>query len=478
MPDAIRDLVIKIAIQQTGVKLRAPDFGPILLPVQEFQKKTTASFDNITDKVDDLGEEIADLKPKLEEVGIASGEARQKLADDTLKMGEGFRTAGEGAFTLARGIAFVGIAGEEDLAKVVQTIAKFQGAFDIFKGGIDVVKGLTEGTRALRTVTASAAVAETGLAAANTAVATTGAAATTSMRALMATLGPIALAASAVGVAFLIFRDAPDDIDDTTGALERQRKILRQIADDKRQGVFDEPLAIFLLSEGLLSLEDQLDLIQDKIKKFTPALQEAFADPSKDFAVSALPSLKEFVQLEKDRLGILKQQKAELQSAHDIAASDLATAKQRIDIERGKLQTAKERFGLLSKEDQLQLGRIGKRFETGGAAALSIEEAQLASRVLGGVGGRRILSERASIQADVAGFGKVSGLLGAGAGIEQAEAIAREAQEKLGGADGLITTLTGSLELITTNIDSLREIIIQTLKKQSDLEARIDKLNN
>ncbi len=520
MTDIIRDVIIKIAIKQDEVRLKAPDLGPVLLPIREleekvstgipdafneFEKVAVESVKEISDEVQELTKGIDGIKPALEQTSKASEESRQKLTDDTLKMGEGFRTAGEGAFTLARGIAFVGVSSEENLQKAFQTIAQIQGGFDILKGGIDVVKGITEGTRALRLVTAQAAVAETGLASANTAVAVTGAAATVSMRALLLTLGPIAIAATAVGAAFFFFRDAPDDIEGTTAALEKQRRELQAIADLNLQSVNVQlDFGEFSAENRILLLKEKLRIESEKITaesvRTARALQtEALARgevlSAAEFAVLIAKNdaaiLVKKLETEVKIIAVKKAQQAEVKSAFDLtqkafdlSQKDLQLSKDKIALEKGALQTKEERFAELSDIDQRVLRGAARAKEEG--RDLSRRGAELLKSTLGqGVELSKILAERFS----ASGGEDVFKTFGAGAGVRQAEQEFQEQQAAglslPGQAEGLNQTLAEALEttsetfkVSTENIEKFVQQFVELKNFVLNQQAQIDKLNN
>ncbi len=512
MADIIRDVIIKIAIKQEEVRLKAPDIGPILLPFKqveevveevlpeafkEFGKDATKSVGIVSDEVEELGKNIQDIKPDLEGIGKASAETSQKLTDDTLKMGEGFRTAGEGAFTLARGIAFVGIGSDEDLQKVVQKIAQIQGAFDIFKGGIDVVKGLTEGTRALRLVTTSAAVAETGLATANTAVATTGAAATVSMRGLLVTLGPIGLALAAVSVAFLFFKQTPKDIEKTTDALTplEQRLLDVKKAVVETRVAFSEFLApeeqikdltaLFAFEgnrikrESDQQLKDLEVLVRKRVGIFR-AGEEAFErEKSLILAERESALLQNKLELNSRILAVQKSQGEEAQGAIDLAKKEIQLSKEKVELEKDALTTFQARFGAADRFTQLETLRASKKVKDEGIESITGEEAKLLGR-FGGEKGRERETEffgRLGVQRGSAQLAQNLGLDFQGK-IQAAQKESEILQQELEGAGGQMETFQTTLETINTNMQNMTDMIKETLHKQQKLEGDIDKLNN
>lgn len=92
-------------------------------------------------------------------------EITAKLSQEySRRMTDGFLKAGEGVATLGRGIVALGIAGEEDLEKLVRTFARVQGIVDLTKGGIETYRGLREGVAAYKAMVDAAAKSEFTLA--------------------------------------------------------------------------------------------------------------------------------------------------------------------------------------------------------------------------------------------------------------------------------------------------------------------------
>lgn len=240
--------------------------------------KIAAAVDPLNKKIGELEDEIGDLRSELDDLADSPRkvadefeDTRKSITDNSLKAAEGFKMAGEGAFTLARGIAFVSTSGDEDLRKMIETIAKVQGAFDLFRGATDTIKGVREGLTALRAAQAASAVAASnqaaanvGLATTNTAVATTATSAATASRGLMVALGPIGIALAAVGAAFLIFRKGSDDVDDATEALKRQDRVLSGLA-DKFASVRLTQVELFDLEDKRIKLAGEAIDVQARI---------------------------------------------------------------------------------------------------------------------------------------------------------------------------------------------------------------------
>lgn len=142
MADVIRDVVIRIALQQVETKLKPPEIAPTAKAVETINKKieeTSIAF-RMGQKasVDFAGS----LRKHYEEAAARAEGFRVKSQAEMLKVGESMSRAGQGAFTLARGIAFMGTSSDEDFQRMIQTVAKVQGGFDLFRGSIETIKGI------------------------------------------------------------------------------------------------------------------------------------------------------------------------------------------------------------------------------------------------------------------------------------------------------------------------------------------------
>ncbi|MEM7515549.1 MAG: hypothetical protein AAF368_01310 [Planctomycetota bacterium] len=78
----------------------------------------------------------ASAKAQKEEIS-----RQRSLNELTLRGAQNARQLADGAFTAARGFALLGLQGENDLQKVLTTIADIQGKFDLFRGSVDVFEG-------------------------------------------------------------------------------------------------------------------------------------------------------------------------------------------------------------------------------------------------------------------------------------------------------------------------------------------------
>jgi hypothetical protein len=279
--EVIRDVVIRVTVQSDKAKLDVPDMSAAKKAVQDTQRELEEAANKGAQAVVKQTDTLKNME--LGFVG-ASNEAKdygREIADANLKAGESLKAAGEGAFTLARGIAFIGASSEEDLQKAVQTIAAMQGAFDIFKGGLETIKGVTEGFRAFRAASTASAAANTALSVSNTAVATTSTSAAAGMTALNISTGGVLLvvgaAVAAVAGLALAFMNMGDDAEDAgdkgESALEKIREEAKKAKD-----------AVDSLRLGLQTVRDEA-IERELVTAVTPQQRLAIRERQRERAL-------------------------------------------------------------------------------------------------------------------------------------------------------------------------------------------------
>lgn len=333
MTDVIRDVVVRITLEQINAAIKVPDIAPLKAVEADHAK----SIDKVIKKYDEK-EETAKLNSKREreyikdisdavkegeknyaaqlkqradaekQVAAAAEAAATKQQVAQLKVLETTKQLGEGVFQLARGIAFLTTSSDEDFREMLATIAKLQGGFDLIKGGATTIKALVEGTNALKIATGAATIGQALLAAANTVVTTTATAATAAVTALKVALGPIGLIITAIGVAAVIgaaawemysknSESAAKSIDRTTESIRKATKeteiqlkyeqanydLHKQVTDSRMaQMTTDEQIAA-LSKERTNLLKLEADLLQKIIEKRKELkAQEAAVEASKN----------------------------------------------------------------------------------------------------------------------------------------------------------------------------------------------------
>lgn len=280
----VRDVIIRLKIQQQAVELKPPDISPVTSRLKEMESEVNATLNRISSKQATINQRITvtgqqpgsensfrqpgavpaspvqpqvvlpqpqvvpvrvvqpqvvpappvqpqpvqpkPVQPVQPQVVPPQPASRPNTVATMTQAGEGFRQAGEGVFHLARGFAFLNAKSDEDLEKVIRQIAYYQGLFDIFRGGVDTVKGLSTAHKALSvaqttsTVTSGVAVTTVG-----TMAVAMNAATAAANRMWLAISGPIGWLVGGVAVvisgAYAWHRYA-DGVDDAKASLAKQ----------------------------------------------------------------------------------------------------------------------------------------------------------------------------------------------------------------------------------------------------------------
>lgn len=417
-----------------------------------------------------------------------------------------------------------------------------QGLLRTYVVGSGGARVLTHETLALTGATVHQAAAAESQAVAQTAVATTGKAAGLSMRALATTLGPVALALGVAGSLFVAlesnaaeskngidsFGDKLDGLVAGIGDLSAAQDRLNQVSDTAGiiRGIEDRIDAERELTEAIaerIKVSEALDFVlgrevrvaglrgfeaQEKLKDAIRGNIDDLEDLQRVLEFQALNAgarqqvggldeeqefLKQNLAVNELLLQVINErgQAAERQLVLrereiDLTEKSLAQARQDLDLARQAVDLAKDQadsvarqFGALDPEQQREARRAAARFK--GGADLTADEAQLLGRF-----DQEILNDFQRQQAERGGFQKFAedlGGLGLQEGIKRAQDQLKEAQEELGGPDGLIDTLQQVAEENRSAARAQRDIlveIIEDLRKQQqevrNLEDQLERL--
>ena len=193
MAEEIRDVVVRLAIQQTQTQVKVDT---------EAAKKN----------VDALKGEMAKLSKEAAAVDLAM----LKVNRANRAAVQSFSAAASGVLGLVRGVALLGLSAEEDLQKFLSVMAKIQGTMDLLQGSVRTVQNVSRGLELLGLASSTVAVANT-----RAAVATTGFAA--SLTALQASFPPLLIAGAGIAALIALMKALDDSTD---GAAEATQKFI------------------------------------------------------------------------------------------------------------------------------------------------------------------------------------------------------------------------------------------------------------
>ncbi len=464
MAETIRDVTIRIGIKQESIVLKTPDIRQFQTAIQNLQKnlsdslrnasritvevpdftevttgvgevttvieKTSESvvdldkrfeemLDDVVDGAEDAADALVDVRRETEKQNQSISKLKSETVDFGVKSAEGFKTAGDGAFQLARSMAIL-TSSDEDLQVIIQRIAMLQSVFDVFRGSIDLIKGTIEGVRAFRSASLAAAAAQETLAAVTTASGTAATGASVGFTLLNKSMGKIgliitgiSLALGAAAAAWLYFRggakkageDAPKDLAKIAEAqrkLNEERKERQEINEhflQKKTSKLELQTKIdeLKVSRDQLTIQQQIAQIEarktgafgfesvDRLKRDAEGFRFGQFDPEAglDSAKELQAVLRLQEENERKKLSLIQQQETVKQKSLDNARSELQTLKETLATEEGRKQTLQERIGRLNPRQLRQFQKLSEKAKAGDKLAPK-ELAKLES--LGGSG--------------------------------------------------------------------------------------------
>lgn len=522
MADTIRDVVIRLTIQQQDFRAKGLDLGELKKSLGEREKlfeesfrKTdelfkrfskagggagggmpTAQFDEMAKKAADVEKKLAGLKNRTADF---SGGAKTSM----IGAADAFKTAGEGAFVLARGVAFLASDSEESFRDMLRNVARVQGSFDLFKGSVDTVKGMAQGLRQLGGAAgASGGLAQiAGLLFSPQGLLVAGvAAAATSLYAL--TREFITGGAAADRYAEQVERAAQQ-------ALAVQASIDANILSGSesftanssaRRGALGESMRLRGLEGASGSnLDRQLGhqrfLLRDTLRERVARAARISADDplmgqgaagARNFAIqqasnvnvplerriALMKELQEFqqadIQFAREQIRLQEESVRNVQRERDEKQRALQVVKQQIEAEKQRIATAEAALGRMSVEDLMSLENIAKKVQGGGQ--ISRVEAQF----LEGTGldfAQQHAQQFFQQAGQQRGFSEIAKAFGATDKVGEFERQADQIQNEIGRLNTLAERVQATL---ATNARDLREAIEGMI--QDNLEGFIARL--
>jgi hypothetical protein len=537
----IRDVVVKIRLEQQQAKLTAPDATAVRDLFRQLKEEHAAiyrgtgpglsagagvaggdeSLRKMREQVKPLKTELDGLLPPLRSVGVDLDKISKSEADKSLEKfnrlavqsrrsafeaAEGLKRAGEGVFTLARGVALLSASGDEELRVVLERIAMFQGAFDIFKGGTDVIVGTVKAYQGLRAATIAQAAANNTLAVSEVALAGARAGSgglggvTSALPSLgtAAKLGLPGLAIAGVGLTLAAMKlpgeEAGVDFAGQANSerLAREQQALQQRYRDQqrdflpldRQLEMERGRAIGNMTPGRfrdISFISRSDVgptatggtsIRAAAASGVTELRGdtdagmAQADLLIEKNKTLIQRLEERKAAEENIYRLITQQKQGRIDELDTIKQQLELSKQQAAAEQGRLQSFEERLGRLSPGQLQQLTKL--RDKAAGGEELNARELSRLEE-LGGPATSRFVGKQ------FAERGRERGGAGFFAGID--DGVVSEAQTALADANTRIAQILsefgGSAQGITDEMENVKNSLIAAQTQQSATLAQI-----
>ncbi len=452
--------------------------------VEQYKQTTQEMVDRIIDgwhKVDDAidgaTDTVVDTTPRIQE-------ASSGIVDANMKTLDSFKQAGEGAFTLARGIAFLNSSSEKDFQQTLLVIAKFQGAFDLFKGGTDTIRGLVEASKVLTTSMAAQSVAQA-------AVGTSATAAAGGLTLMQVAMGPIGIALAAitavVGIFLYTWSKVKEETEKNTKAwqdatrsvegLRRAKDLLNTADSQNRISELRGP------QQQMQDLEQQVVATRNTIRSLGTEIrrarnqQDTFTDPTIQSQQTAKElagrlDLNEAIQLRRNQeegiLSLQNRQSQEAEKQYEKQLQTLEVLRDKLKHEEQRLQSMDAQFASLNGIERKELEILSLKAESGKLTREELLTLQKlgGSAVAGFVGNQLGAMGQAQGSRDIfARFGVDTGQerarmqtevesIGAGAGASPGQTAEQAVQAKL---EQLIAQRTQANERVSGLLSALLE---------------------
>lgn len=512
MSQTIRDVVIRIAVEQRDAKLKAPDVSA-----------WESSIKNLENRLNSLGQTAATVQAKTrvgrtkevisEEVAgeqaatkarlamidqirtednaataqtianhqktalsykSVSQQAQEQLRSARMQTVDAFGALSGSIAQLARGSAFLFASTDDDMRKYLETLAKYQGVFDLIAGGAGTIKNAITLWSSLAAAQQASALAAGQAAAANAAGAASagssaaGSAAGTAAGRVAGSVAsrvalPVAVASTLAYVGYEGYQESfirpHEERQRRVEEARRERQRLAQEGNDSRfQSLRDlsgrTDLNAALYNTGQLTNSEAME--QARTNQNTARFQyqaaapdnmagPVYIDDAKRMIEFSEQSIKNYQQL----VDLANQQSQALQSQASAYSNIADASRKQLEAEQKRYETLEESIGRLSAADAARLKRLAEAQKEG--KDLSLEDAAFLEST--GVG-RNAASKRFRQEADARGAGSILEAFGERTNLDNLEATDASTQ----------STATQEIESLTKEIDKL------TQQRQDDLK--------
>jgi len=171
MSETIRDVVVRIRIQQENSKITVPGAEQARQQVERLTQSSVDGAAKRTKAEQQSGTSIEQARKseekRLKELDSALKEhtaATERGRQAKLAAGEAFKQTASGAFNLARAYALNTAATEEDMEAAIRNVAAMESYIQTATGTIDVLTGMAKGYQAIKVAIESATTAKKAMA--------------------------------------------------------------------------------------------------------------------------------------------------------------------------------------------------------------------------------------------------------------------------------------------------------------------------
>lgn len=488
MAETIRDVIIKIRLQQEKTSLQPPDTSAFRQAISNavspggtataaratsaekeaenalrLAERTAAYIDNIDATA---GQTIVNRAQRNAAARAQADAAALAASRMTL---ESLNAVGEGALRAGRGIAFLTASTEDDLRASLQYVTAAQGTLDVFAGLSNATKGLLNARQVLTLSTVTSTGAETALGAALAVSPPVLAAVTVAALATAAAYSEITRqsreANKEIDLQSKYLNDAGRAWENYTERTERARSAISAARED-----FSTAMDIIGRGSNVpgANVDDQIRAIRNNAQQARNDLDNR--ERRGELGAGLLGRQRadqegtEIARREQEAiLELREKQTQELQRQRDLARQALETAKQTVEAEKNRLASLEERIGRLSQGERNRLQGIAGKL--GGGGQLTEADARFLDQT--GVGGSQA-SAFFRQRGQAGGAGGILAGLGETAGLKSAQDNLRSTLASEGEAlKEIETELANSLKSRQASYDKITQLLSEALTLKS-----------
>lgn len=509
----IRDVVVRVGIEQKQAKLAAPDMSAWQTSIKQIEdrlaglsQKTNAVANTPASSqskkvIDEVAaaEAVAhkaklsmldqivreDSAAAVKQIENASrvaaanrsyaAQAQQQLQQTRLQQLEIFGSMAGSIAQLARGTAFLFASTDEDMRKYLETLAKYQGVFDLIAGSASTLKNAINLWNTLTVAQNASAAAATRAAVANSAASVAGSsgggsavgglAGQAAMMAGRFSL-PLAAVATLAYAGYESYQESevrPGERRQTAEEEARRERVRRaeehndeQLRRLQMRGN-NTSLTQSLIGAGALTNSEAMEQVRNNQNsaRFQYNMSNAAIDPLAGPTYTKEAELlveysKQSIDNYKQLLDLANQQTQALQQQASTYQSIAEASKNQLEQEQRRYETLEEKIGRLSEADVARLKRIAEAQKEG--KDLSLEDASFLEST--GVGTKQA-RKRFRQEADARGADDLLQSFGERDNLDNLEATDASTQ----------ATATQKIDQLTTEIDRINEQRKQDLEK-------------
>ena len=149
MADVIRDVVVRIGIEQKEQRIKAPGVSDAVKELDKLKHSSLSAADEMRNLDDAIKQMHTDLKASEEAIISEQQALTQAIEANSAAIEQAFSQAAQSTLRLGRAISLLGASGSKDMQELIRSVVRIQAAYDGLEAAIDIVNSLVKAKQAL-----------------------------------------------------------------------------------------------------------------------------------------------------------------------------------------------------------------------------------------------------------------------------------------------------------------------------------------